>query len=374
MDRHSTQLCASAFLLRKGGMNMEVAWDLAHGCWRDCIGSLKAIGYWGGHELLYMLAYNTPCGPWADDARWHQCCSALEAMFARTRPSDSPLFLSALPALAKETQVEGCLASDDPEEAFWAELQRNSPWRLKGEKVVLNRFMGARRKWAQELAHWTKRSFAYTLACMELGFFRGAAFTRIVTTSALEEGAEAGGTTSSKKPRKVEQSLRSACQNCMVVAALVYGEPDNRLRQGIFIYVSGPWDAWHSRQSKACRSVQETQQFLQGQVGGTHSTRRGRQPSWMRSAARCWPAASGRRRAAQLGSRLEMRMSSPTTCANWPCSSSVTESASCHSSCEGGPAGPSGSCSRARPASRCGRSSSRTCRPWSTSPARRTIL
>lgn len=367
MDQHSTQLCASAFLLRKGGMNMEVAWDLA-------------IGYWG-HELLCMLAYNTPCGPWADDARWHQCCSALESMFARTRPSDSPLFLSALPALAKETQLEGCLASDDPEETIWAELQRNSPWRLKGEKVVLNRFMGARRKGAQELAHWTKRSFAYTLACMELGFFRGAAFTRIVTTGALEEGAEAGGSTSSKKPSKVEQSLRSACQNCMVVAALVYGEPDNRLRQGIFIYVSGPWDAWHSRQSLACRSVQETQQFLQGQVGGDflqtcsdtfHTTR---SPAILDAIGFSLPASSER---AEEGSTAWLQARKEDEFADDMCQLALQlvghRIRRLSFLLRGWPGRSVGFFSRARPVSRCGRSSSRTCRPWSTSPFRRTIL
>lgn len=80
LDQHPTQLCATVFLARSCHLNVEIGWDLPHGNWQDVIGALKDIAYWS-HMLLCMVADNTPCGPWADDARWQQCRSALDRLF-----------------------------------------------------------------------------------------------------------------------------------------------------------------------------------------------------------------------------------------------------------------------------------------------------
>ena len=72
-----------------------------------------------------------------------------------------------------EAKQDNQLKSDDEvDESIWLDLQIHSPWLLKGDKVVVNRFMGAMRKAATEVQHWCKRSFAYQYVCLEMSSFQ----------------------------------------------------------------------------------------------------------------------------------------------------------------------------------------------------------
>ena len=223
-------------------------------------------GLWS-NMLVCLIAYNVPCGPWADDARYHQCKEALAHLFDHHSPQGCPLYLNMLDEFLMEAKQENQLKADDEvEESIWLDLQIHSPWLLKGDKVVVNRFMGARRKAATEVQHWCKRSFAYQYVCLEMDFFQGAKFIKIA--AGKDNDDENGGSTSAKKLCSYEKKLRGACRNCMVIAALVFGDYENCIRQKIIAKATDMIDDWHSEQSKACRSTEGTKKFLKEQLSG----------------------------------------------------------------------------------------------------------
>ena len=84
-------------------LNVEAWWDLSHGNWRDIIGSLKMAGLWN-NMLVSLIAYNVPCGPWADDQRYHQCKEALAHLFDHHSPQGCPLYLNMLDTLREPAE------------------------------------------------------------------------------------------------------------------------------------------------------------------------------------------------------------------------------------------------------------------------------
>ena len=142
---------------------------------------------------------------------------------------------------------------------------REAPWRLKGGRTVINRFLEARRKAKREIAVWHRRAFCYTYACLELDMFKGGKFTKVCANK-LDDSDGAAATSSSKHTFRFEKNIRSACQNVMVLTALVYQDAGILARQKIFVSASGPLDQWHHDQSVACRSVGGTRKFLVSQL------------------------------------------------------------------------------------------------------------
>ena len=255
-------MCAANFMERQLKLNMEKWWDFRHGNWRDIMGALKATRQWAS-TMMCMVAYNVPHGPWNDDMRYQQCKVAMGDLLTNTKPSDCPLFQSMLPELMSEAGLEGLLAGDSPDQALRQSLLGDDTWAAKGEKVVVNRFMGMRRKAKLETQKWSRRSFAYQYTCLEQGFFNGAKFNKLVVKAAENEDQ----TTSSKREQPGDKALKNSCQNSMVVAAMVYANPDNRVMQTILWVATQPLEEWHHLQSTSCRSAAETRDFLVQQQG-----------------------------------------------------------------------------------------------------------
>lgn len=265
-DQEASNISALGFLERSMKLNMEKSWDFSHSNWRDLIGALKAADLWVT-TVLCLVAYNAPCGPWADDMRWHQVQTAMRHL-GQQGFSECPLFMGMLGSLMDEVRAEdpSAIDAENPEQSLWDHLFRECSWHLKGDKVVLNRFMGARRKAAVETSKWGRRGFAYAYTCLECDFFKGSKFRKLMVKNA--ECCDPGqSSTSQKKNEAIEKALRSACQNVAVIAALVFNSPDMCTRQKIFHIASEPIDSWHSLQSKSCRSTHGTRAFLVDQVG-----------------------------------------------------------------------------------------------------------
>ena len=68
-------------------------------------------------------------------------------------------------------------SAENPECAMWETLQSSSnPWRVKGTKVVLGRYMDALRKIASELDHFAQRKWGYIHCVVELDMVASSKF------------------------------------------------------------------------------------------------------------------------------------------------------------------------------------------------------
>lgn len=265
LDQESSGICGVQFLERVCSMNIEKFWDFSHSNWRDIICALKSVSLWG-HCLLALIAYNVPHGPWADDMRLSQCKASMEHLFATEVPTESPLWLSLYPQMIEEGGHHDTLQAESPEQALWHRCRDNSPWANKGHKCVVNRFMGMRRRAAEESRVWSMRSFSYQYTCLECGFYKGARFNKLVVLD--EKLGEPDGGTASRKLTNAEKCLRSACQNCLVVGSLFYADEENKVKQSMLWVATEPLDKWHGQQSRQCRSTSGTKEFLLEQLDG----------------------------------------------------------------------------------------------------------
>ena len=142
---------------------------------------------------------------------------------------------------------------------------QSSPWRVKGGRTVINRFLEARRVAAREVQQWHRRSFCYTYACLELDMYKGAKFNKIAATKLdVDDGPS---TSAGKQTFRSEKNIRAACSNVMVLTSLIYADKSILARQKIFVSASGPLDEWHHLQSVSTRSVSDTRAFLVDQLG-----------------------------------------------------------------------------------------------------------
>lgn len=267
LDQESSGICGSGFLLRHEHLNIEQWWDWSHSCWCDIICSLKSTGSWA-HTLLALVSYNVPFGPWADDMRFAQVRSSMEHLFRTEDPASCPLFVHLQKALIREGNHYDIMQHDWPQMELWRRCEQFSPWNSKGDKVVMNRFMGMRRRAKEETACWTMRSLAYQVCALECGFLKGGGFAKLVLGKNAADAAEPGGSTSSKRLQGYDKALRGACCNRLVVATLFYADPENLTRQRIFWVATEVLDNWFGEQSKSTRSTIDTRLFLTNELGG----------------------------------------------------------------------------------------------------------
>ncbi len=97
--------------------------------------SLKDAGLWT-LTLACLIAYNTPMGPWASDARWNQCKEALEHLLSTEAPHTCPLFTAMSNQLLKECRMNDAVGDEDSALMIWDYLAHHSPWRLKAIHTV----------------------------------------------------------------------------------------------------------------------------------------------------------------------------------------------------------------------------------------------
>ena len=150
--------------------NVDVTYDPSHGVWDDIQHMLKMAGL-GPWTILMMVVFNVPSGPWADDARFQQVVTALGSLFDNFRPSEAPLFQHLSTQLIEEMGATAAHDDESPEQIVWNKMKDNSPWRTKGEKVVMNRFMGFIVKGRRFLRSWFQILCSYLYAGLEMDFF-----------------------------------------------------------------------------------------------------------------------------------------------------------------------------------------------------------
>ena len=113
-----------------------------------------------------MVTWNVPHGPWCEDVRWRQVMQVVAEHFEVEQPHMCPLFHALAPSILRDRGSGSRIGEDGIEEVVWSWLQEESPWRIKGDKVSLNRFLGAIQTGRREDSLWRMRLFGYMLTCL----------------------------------------------------------------------------------------------------------------------------------------------------------------------------------------------------------------
>lgn len=278
LDQESTNLASVHWLMYNQGAAIDPQWDPNHGAWNDVKCAAKASGYMA-FLLGLMVVWNLPHGPWADDMRSAQVQEALDLMTDCREASVPPLIEARSRSILQESGCEECLSNPDAIQRMWEGFRQDTPFRKKGSKTSLNRFMSLVKQGRSELKHWSFRLACYELVSMESdmlssGKVQKLVFKRAEAEATANEGGttgaegEAKGTTSSRRPDGVDHALRTSCQNAMVLSIFLLSAPLAWRRLAIFIDISNHIDRWHSRASKTCRSVTECQAWVSQESSG----------------------------------------------------------------------------------------------------------
>ena len=149
--------------------------------------------------------------------QYHWSMSALS--FARCSFSLPPAW-SWIPRAILE-----CAESGHIQQALWDRLKYDSPWRTKGQKASLNRFLSFVLHARGEIKQWHFRAFVYHWTVIESVMLSSSKFTNIFVG---EPGAP--GDCSSKgraRPDAAEKAVQGACQNIMALAAMFLSDLQN---------------------------------------------------------------------------------------------------------------------------------------------------
>ena len=257
-----------AALQRKYMINVDYTPDTSHGVHNDIWlagtdAGLKSFMY------TLLLTINVPVGPWCEDARFCQVVQALDELLANENPHTCPLFMELFPRIVQETGKDSYDVQGNLEQQIWNELRSNSPWTLKGTKVVKSRFLGLISTWRKEAKWWSRRLFGYLYTCLELGFMPAPTqkLDKLKVKDTAGKEAEKPGT-SAKKESSEEEAVRKACSNQMVLGTMFLADPSNLSTLHIILEATAAVEAWHHEQNVALRSVDDSAAWVTAQVDG----------------------------------------------------------------------------------------------------------
>lgn len=248
-----------------------VQWaDPSHGCNRDEDQALKSAGLfqlW----LLLLVSWNMVYGPDDDNLRLHQLREAMESCFKKHTPRSCPLFLELAPEMLKNLEEHGVQFSgeEDAETELWKWLEKRQKFVKAGRKTNLNRFQGSVTTAQRSLPYWWVDAFERVYTCLELDMMKGRQFMqRLVLRSGPAEEVGETGSTNPKKLTIESRSLKSCCQNSLVVSALVLSDPSNKRLTEMVVASTTPVMTWHTHQNRTLRSVDGSESWLKSQIAG----------------------------------------------------------------------------------------------------------
>ena len=222
-------------------------------------------------NLLILVAHNLGHGPERDEGlRFAQIQEMMTFVFKHFQAGQCELFMSRAAAILEEMQEDlpdDVLKAADRPAALWNFLKDQTPFTKKEYKVNTARFMAFQRANYKLLKEWSLLLFKTEFLALELDMAKGKDFREkvLVRQSLLREAAELN-TTSNQVLQLDSKLLRSACQNNVVVTMMTLGIPRHRRLLALTTAAAKPVDKWHGSSNKACRSVQETSDFMAAQV------------------------------------------------------------------------------------------------------------
>ena len=151
-------------------LNLDYTPDTLHGGHRCSLDVLRKSGLYPFVATM-MVVRAVPHGPWGEDQRFRQSQEALADHLEHTDPSQCPLFQMLAPKMLRDKGWEHMAGSEDIEQTLFDELPESSPFRKKGCKGNLNRFMSVVRELRQLDKNWHTTQYGWVHCALELDFF-----------------------------------------------------------------------------------------------------------------------------------------------------------------------------------------------------------
>lgn len=273
-DGGSDLCCPLSFLQRHLGLNVDETYDPSHAGWRSVIAALKAVGLWG-HMTVMVTVFNVPHGAWGDDLRYRQAVAALEEKARHEGPHTDPLFQDLMSEMLADKSWSHRAGEALVAEELWEEVILDGPWRRKGRRLTMNRFLGAIEESLKEEKVWSQREFVYTYLCLELDMLKD---RKLVRTKAVDQPQAGAGGSGGDRVRMRDAGaelklLKANCQNAMVLACMSYMNKTNRALTRLISFVSKPCLDWHADQNRRLRDTDSSIAWTIEQGAGAHSSR-----------------------------------------------------------------------------------------------------
>ena len=263
-DTGSDNVCGFGYLTRYLKVNCEIMWDLSHGVHDDLLNGLKASGLFS-HLLLALVRLNVVNGPWEEDVWYNKIINQLEDLFNRVPDGTSvPCFMEFVEEMLDEPAGRDLRGHPDAFQQLWARLKTNHPYRRKGAKCQMGRFMNVVRKLTEHLRHFAPRKFCMLFVGLEMGLLAGQKVSQILNDA---DFAEEAGTLRARAGVQ-ERALRNACSNSYEMALAQMLDDDIHRKDMMVSVASDSVSKWHGEQNSELRATTAAAPFLQRQLAG----------------------------------------------------------------------------------------------------------
>ena len=265
VDQGSDGVCAGNYLMRGLNLVLDCTYDISHGVHRDVICMLKQCGLWVWATLM-LVAFNVPTGPYAEDQRYKQCKEGIDLLYNRTSPADIPLFEANLQGMVDDMGNKDILAVEDPGMEVWEDCKADNPWKTRGDKILMNRFLGFIYKLSSEIRMFSKRGFHYQFVCIEENMLAGTKFEKLAMANSAAMHEAGLGSTDARRPGLDDRAMRSSCQHAMVIAMVMYSDNENKVKGRALMTVVAAVLEWFKEQARTLKGASSSVPWMLDQV------------------------------------------------------------------------------------------------------------
>ena len=153
------------------------------------------------------------------DQRYRQAKQALEEHLRHYDWEECALFQSLMAKVLVDKGLQEMSGLEDVEAFLWQELGEATPFRKKGNKGSLNRFMSVIREARGLDRDWRSQLYGWILTCVELDFFKGKKFLELLSTlnlGSLMSRDVDDGRRAMNQPSAAEKAVKVAGCNALV--------------------------------------------------------------------------------------------------------------------------------------------------------------
>ena len=162
--------------------------------------------------------------------------------------------------------------ADDVHDRLWTLINDDNPLPKKGYTTNLNRFFGCIKTARAELSQRAVKSFVFEHAAIEADMLIGQVLRGKLIAKpqpwALDDTKRGRLSTDSARLTIVDKTLKSACQNALLVLVMMLADRQNRRLTTMTEQCSAPVERWNGIQSQKLRNDQAPEQWLLAQFGG----------------------------------------------------------------------------------------------------------
>lgn len=276
-DQESSNVAALSYLMRHCEANIDVTWDISHGCWNDCRRAMRSAGDWP-LVLMLMASFAMRHGPFGQEMRLHQLRECMREYAGLVDAESCEWFAECAPAMAHDRHEDHRVGEPGYLQDLWEDAVLGDHWTRKGVRPSLNRFMSAVREMKAEAPLWNIRRHNQVVACLQTGMMSQVRIRKYLQErSKLQRAAQDSSAKKSDEPKAAmqetsveERALRAASQNLLVVSTLILDDGYNARHMKAMVAIYLPWDAWFAKQNKLLRSTADTPPWAIAQLQGDY--------------------------------------------------------------------------------------------------------